>query len=106
MSFTGRWEIESMEVWGREYIDLLERGHFEVSANGTGSFVFGNLRGGIHGQARDDDRVFEFSWEAMEDRGDIRSGRGRLEIGADSATCTGVFAIHMGDVSKMVLKRA
>lgn len=106
MSFFDRWEIESMEVWDRDYIDLLERGHFKIAADGTGSFVFGNMRGGIDGYTSECGRIFEFTWDATGDDGDLHSGRGRFEMEAGGNTCVGVFAIHLGDISKIRVRRA
>ena len=37
----GRWLIESMTMWDREFIDEEVRGFFEFDATDTGAFQFG-----------------------------------------------------------------
>ena len=37
----GRWLIESMDQWDRDFIDEEVRGYFEFDARGSGSFQFG-----------------------------------------------------------------
>ena len=105
MSFFGRWEIESTEMWGRDYIDLLERGHFLIAADGTGSFVFGNMCGGIDGYTSKAGSIFEFTWDAVCDDGDRCSGRGRFELDPSGLVATGIFAIHLGDISAIQVVR-
>lgn len=39
--FTGKWLIEEMELWDRNFIDLVERGNFTFDSDGTGTFIFG-----------------------------------------------------------------
>ena len=37
----GRWLIESMEQWDRDFIDEEVRGYFEFDAKDSGDFQFG-----------------------------------------------------------------
>lgn len=37
----GRWLIESMDQWDRDFIDEMVRGYFDFDARNSGSFQFG-----------------------------------------------------------------
>jgi hypothetical protein len=41
----GRWLIESMDQWDREFIDEAVRGYFEFDSRGSGAFQFGYVEG-------------------------------------------------------------
>ena len=41
----GRWSIDSMSAWDREFIDAEIRGYFEFGPDASGSFQFGYVRG-------------------------------------------------------------
>ena len=43
----GRWLIESMTEWEREFIDEMVRGFFEFDTKDSGSFQFGCVEGQI-----------------------------------------------------------
>jgi hypothetical protein len=43
----GRWLIESMDQWDRDFIDAEVQGYFEFDAEGWGSFQFGYVQGQI-----------------------------------------------------------
>ena len=43
----GRWLIESMDEWDREFIDEEVRGYFEFDARDSGDFQFGYVHGDI-----------------------------------------------------------
>ena len=43
----GRWLIESMTEWEREFIDEMVRGYFEFDSRDSGSFHFGYVEGQI-----------------------------------------------------------
>ena len=45
----GRWLIESMEQWDREFIDEEVRGYFEFDVRDSGAFQFGCVQGQIVG---------------------------------------------------------
>jgi hypothetical protein len=45
--YIGKWWIKEMELWDKEYIDLVAQGHFMIKSNGTGSFQFGAVEAGV-----------------------------------------------------------
>ncbi len=48
--FLGRWRIQEMECWDREYLDLVVPAFIEFEEGRDGSFQFGTVRGGLdHG---------------------------------------------------------
>lgn len=46
-NIAGRWLIESMEQWSRDFIDEDVRGYFEFDKLNSGNFQFGYVRGQI-----------------------------------------------------------
>ena len=45
--FLGKWRIVEMEQWDRDYIDLVVPGYIKFERDGTGSFQFGVVEGGL-----------------------------------------------------------
>ena len=99
----GRWDIESMEMWDREYIDLIEPGYFLINADGTGEFLFGVVSGSMDGRLYGESGRFEFSWEGGDDN-DPACGRGWL-VFQHSNSANGKIYFHMGDESSLKLAR-
>jgi hypothetical protein len=100
----GRWLIESMDQWDRDFIDEDVRGYFEFDARDSGSFQFGYVAGQIDyclGE-RDGKPAVEFSWDGNDEM-DPAQGRGWLVLEGDELK--GMFYIHFGDESGIVLKR-
>jgi hypothetical protein len=103
----GRWLIESMEQWDRDFIDEEVRGYFEFDDKHWGEFQFGYVRGNIEYRLvqRDGKPAVEFSWEGYDAGGGNEcSGRGWMFL--EGNTLTGMFFFHSGDESSIVLKRA
>jgi hypothetical protein len=100
----GRWLIESMDQWDRDFIDEEVRGYFEFDARGGGSFQFGYVQGQIdyHLGERDGKPAVEFSWDGRDEM-DPAQGRGWLVLEGDELK--GMFFIHYGDESGIVLRR-
>ena len=46
----GRWRIEEMSEWDKDYINMMEEGHLLILKDGTGSFVFGVVTAEIDGE--------------------------------------------------------
>ena len=101
---TGRWLIESMDQWDREFIDAEVRGYFEFDAKGSGSFQFGYVQGDLDYRVneRDEKPAVEFSWDGNDEM-DPAKGRGWLILEGDELK--GMFLFHQGDESGIVLKR-
>lgn len=100
----GRWLIESMDQWDRDYIDEEERGYFEFDSKDSGNFHFGYVEGEIDYRLgkRDAKPAVEFSWDGHDEL-EPEQGRGWLVLDGDELK--GMLYIHMGDESGIVLKR-
>lgn len=101
----GRWLIESMTMWDREFIDEEVRGYFEFDKKDSGDFQFGYVAGQIDYRLgeRDGNSTVEFSWDGHDEMEQCQ-GRGWLVLDGDELK--GMFYIHLGDESGIVLKRA
>jgi hypothetical protein len=104
-SIAGRWLIESMTMWDREFIDAEVRGFFEIGPRRIGSFQFGYVQGELDYRIseRDGNAAVEFSWNGQDEL-DPAEGRGWLVLEGDELK--GMFCFHLGDESGIVLKRA
>ena len=102
---TGRWLIESMEQWDRDFIDEDVHGYFEFNATDSGDFQFGYVQGQIDYRLgeRDGKTAVEFTWDGNDEM-DAAQGRGSLVL--DGSKLKGMLYIHHGDESGIVLKRA
>jgi NAD+ dependent glucose-6-phosphate dehydrogenase len=97
----GRWRIVEMDVWDRDYLDLVEPAYIEFNAQGGGEFAFGALTASLecwYGR-----RSIEFPW-AGSDEGDEVSGHGSAEL-EDDGTITGEIRFHSGDESAFRARR-
>ena len=103
--FVGSWRITDMEVWGREYIDLVVPGHVTFGEESMGEFQFGTVCGWLdcHFGERDGKPLTEFSGEGENDR-DTGCGRGWAVLAGD--TLEGRLFIHRGDDSAFNAKRS
>jgi hypothetical protein len=104
LSIAGRWLIESMTEWDRDFIDTEVRGYFEFDAKDSGSFQFGYVAGQIDYRfgERDGKPALEFTWDGSDEM-DPAQGRGWLVLEGDQLK--GMLYIHLGDESGIVLKR-
>src|SRR5437867_8223878 len=90
-----------MDVWGREYIDLVVPGFIEFQReddNVMGSFQFGTVSGDVHWHLRKVEGVptIEWSWQGQNDM-DPGCGRGWATIVNEELI--GRIFIHGGDDS-------
>ena len=102
----GRWSIDSMSMWGKDYIDEEVPGYFEFGTDNLGSFQFGYVQGDVDYRAteRGDKPAVEFSFEGGDGAdGSQCSGRGWMTL--DGETLTGMFYFHRGDESEIELIR-
>jgi hypothetical protein len=99
MSLAGRWRIETMDLWDRDAIDLVQPGFIEFDAAGTGQFGFVAVRGWLDCRTEDRDGPphVEFSWQGV-DEGDDVGGRGWAAPNNDG-TLDGHLFFHLGDDS-------
>jgi len=105
-SALGRWTIDSMSMWDKEYIDEEVPGYFEFGPDDLGSFQFGYVQGDVDYRPtqRGDKPAVEFSFEGGDGAdGTPCSGRGWMTL--DGETLKGVFFFHRGDESEIELTR-
>ena len=102
----GRWSIDTMSMWDKDYIDADGPGYFDFGDNNLGSFHFGYVQGDLDYRftQRDGKPTVEFSFEGGDGAdGSPCSGRGWMTLADDKLT--GMFFFHCGDESEIVLKR-
>ena len=102
----GRWSIDSMSMWDKDYIDEEVPGYIEFGADNLGSFQFGYVQGGVDYRVteRGDKPAVEFSFEGGDGAdGTPCSGRGWMTL--DCETLTGMFFFHRGDDTEIELRR-
>ena len=101
---TGRWLIESMDQWDRDYIDAEVEGYFEFGARDSGDFQFGYVQGQIDYRLgeRDGKSAVEFTWDGHDEM-EAAQGRGWMVLDGDELK--GMLFIHNGDESEIVLTR-
>lgn len=58
-------KIEGMEMWDRDYIDLIEPGHFLFEKDGPGEFVCGIMRGFMDCRYDKAALKIKFSWQGV-----------------------------------------
>ncbi len=104
--YLGKWKITEMEVWDRDYIDLVVPGFIEFEADQSGSFQFGTVRGWTDYRIEklDDVEMIAFSWEGFGDT-DPACGRGWAMIVGDGDELYGRIYIHCADDSEFRAKR-
>ena len=80
----GRWLIESMDQWDRDFIDEEGRGYFEFDSQDSGQFQFGYVQGQIDYRLgeRDGKPAVEFTWDGHDEM-DPALGRGWLVLEGD-----------------------
>ena len=66
-AFAGRWRIVEMDVWDKDFLDLVETAHLTFKGAADGEIAFGALKGflDIRYGTRDGSASAEFSWEEM-----------------------------------------
>jgi hypothetical protein len=103
-TYTGRWRIDEMEMWDKDYIDLIVPGHLTINNNGTGSIQFGALEADVDCKVELVNGVerLDFSFEGA-DEGDPVYGRGWAQVVGGSMT--GRIYFHLGDDSAFTATR-
>ena len=102
----GRWSVDEMSTWDKEYIDEEVPGFFEFGARDLGSFQFGYVQGQMDYRVTEqgDKPAVEFSFEGGDGAdGTPLSGRGWMLLEGD--VLRGMFYIHLGDESEIELSR-
>jgi hypothetical protein len=105
--FEGLWHIVSMSEWDEDYFNEEVQAFIEFEANGTGHFQFGYVSGYMDWRpgTRDGQPAVEWTWEGGDGAdGTPLTGRGWAKLEDDELH--GLIAIHLGDESAFVAKRA
>lgn len=104
--FEGAWRITEMEVWDKDFIDMVVPGHITFNDESMGTFQFGAVKGWLDCRwvERGGKRGVEFSWEGEDDR-DSKCGRGWAALEADGSL-RGRFFIHRGDDSEFTATKS
>jgi hypothetical protein len=94
-SLIGKWRIIKMELWDKDYLDMVEPAYIQFKANGLGEFKFGCVACGTDCDFSNEDAEFTFQGH---DEMDEVSGSGWAELNADG-TLNGEISFHLGDES-------
>jgi hypothetical protein len=102
--FVGYWRIIEMEVWDRDYLDLVVPAFIEFDRDQMGQFQFGTVRGWLDCRFEERNGVsrVDFSWEGENDN-DPGCGRGWAARQGDRLE--GRLYIHRGDDSGFAASR-
>ena len=93
--FLGRWRIDHMDDYDRDYLDLVEPAFIQFDRDGSGEFVFGAVTGQL--DCRYDKAGVAFTWHGQDEMDDV-SGRGCAERKSDSKIVGHLYR-HLGDDS-------
>lgn len=96
--YAGNWRIQEMELWDRDFIDLIVPGFITIQHDGLGYFQFGAVEGDIDYQIKKwpEGERLEFSWDGN-DECDPACGRGWAII--EGQDLHGRIYFHRGDDS-------
>lgn len=99
--FAGRWRIDSMSAWDKDFVDEEEEGYFEFNNKGSGQFHFGYVHGHMDCRLtmRDGQPAVEWTWDGNDEM-DPAQGRGWAII--KNNELHGMILFHGGDESEFV----
>lgn len=100
MSLTGKWRIVEMEIWDKDFLDLIEPAYILFAETG-GEFAFGCITGGF--PASGDYDAVAFDWDGNDEMDEAR-GDGWAEL-QDDGSIVGEIRFHNGDESGFVARR-
>ena len=102
-NYYGRWNIESMEGWDKDYINLVEQAHIHIESDGSGQMIWGAMSSTINGKYNAVLKQYEFSWQGF-DEGDRVSGEIQIRLISDREA---IASMHMnnGGTSQLLLTR-
>ncbi|MBV7518356.1 hypothetical protein [Ensifer sp. ENS12] len=92
----GRWRIVEADLWGRDYLDLVEPATITIRANGHGEIAFGAMQAGL-------ELGYSTSMVSFDELDEV-SGDGHAEL-LDSGSIEITFAYHNGDEAILKAKR-
>ena len=82
-AFAGRWRIVEMDVWDKDFLDLVEEAHLTFTGAADGEIAFGALKGflDVRYGARDGAASAEFSWQGHDENERLGHNRHRRPPG-------------------------
>jgi hypothetical protein len=102
--YKGKWFIQEMDLWDKEFIDLVTPGYIEIDSNGSGEIQFGCVNAQLDYcvNSKGNEERLDFSFDGQ-DEGDPINGRGFAKI-RDKSLVGRIF-IYMGDESDFVAQK-
>jgi hypothetical protein len=97
----GRWRIVEADLWGRDYLDLVEPAYIAFARNGQGEFAFGAVSATMELEYAS--RIIFFRWSGF-DEGDEITGSGSAELD-DDGTIEIEISPHDGDAAVLKARR-
>jgi hypothetical protein len=95
MRLAGKWRIVEMELWDKDFIDLLGPGFISFDGKGRGEFQFGAVTGSM--DCSDTPGGADFTWEGFDEMDESR-GEGWADL-QDDGSLAGEISFHSGDES-------
>ncbi len=100
MSLKGKWRIVEMELWDRDFLDLVEPAYIRFDETG-GEFAFGCITGSFPYASGSD--AIAFDWGGADEM-DEAHGEGWAEL-QDDGSLVGEIRFHNGDESGFTARR-
>ena len=100
MSLKGKWRIDQMEAWDKDFLDLVEPAYILIGET-SGEFAFGCVTGSFGGVADSD--AIAFDWDGADEMDEAR-GDGWAEL-QDDGSLVGEITFHNGDESRFIARR-
>ena len=99
--FKGKWRIVEMDLWDREYLDMIDPAHITFQKQDRGEFSFGCVQASMT-CSYGTETVF-FTWEGADEMDPV-DGEGFAEL-TESGTIEGEITLRNGDESGFKAKR-
>ena len=97
----GRWRIVEVDLWDRDFLDLVEPATITFGADNDGEIAFGALQGGI--DLSYSPSIVFFTWAGFDEMDDV-SGAGSRRM-LDDGSLEIKFAYHIGDDAVLKAQR-
>jgi hypothetical protein len=91
----GKWRIVEMELWDKDFLDMMDPAYIAFDGKAGGEFAFGCVTGSLH--CRKATSGVEFTWKGNDEM-DEASGDGWAEVQKDGSL-NGEIRFHNGDDS-------
>jgi hypothetical protein len=99
MSLIGRWRIVEMELWDKDFLDLIEPAYI-LFGHTEGEFAFGCVTGAFPSC---ETSAIAFDWDGADEMDDAH-GQGWAEL-QDDGSLVGEISFHNSDESGFIARR-